>query len=120
MKMLYIRRALLKLQPDLQDVFGGINGIDLNQYNKLVGRSPDQYIIDDCVTQVNCYVRVLNKLNGSYHPRLTSKVHTWRYGRRVNHYHLISDGLHFGETVIHSWVWAILRFHQRNTLGNLS
>lgn len=115
-----MRKALMKLQPNLRVVFGGLNGIELNRYNRWEGRSPCQYVIDDCVTQVNCYVRVLNRLNGNYHPRLTSKVHTWRSGRRVNRYHLLADGLHFGEIVIRSWVWAILRFHQRNTLGNLS
>lgn len=116
-KMNYIRKSLKRLQPGLRVVFGGLNGIDLNKFNKFAGKSSEQHIIDDCVTQVNSYIRILNRLDGSYHPRLTSKVHTWRGGRRVNRYHLLSDGLHFGEIVTHSWVWAIHRFHRRNTVG---
>lgn len=116
-KMVYIRQVLMKLQPSLQVVYGGLNGVDLNKYNRWTGTSPDQFIIDDCVTQVNSYVRLLNRLGGSYHPRLTSKVHTWRKRRRVNRYHLLPDGLHFGEVVILCWVFAIHCFHKKNTLG---
>lgn len=116
-KMIYIRQVLMDLQPGLQVVFGGLNGVDLNKYNQWEGVSRDQFIIDDCVTQVNSYVRLLNRLGGNYHPRLTSKVHTWRRGRRMNRYHLLPDGLHFGEVVTLSWVFAIHRFHKKNTLG---
>lgn len=116
-KMLYIRQDLMTRFPGLHVVFGGINGIDLNRYNRIEGVSPVQNVIDDSVTQINCYIRLLNRVKGSYHPRLTSKVHTWRKGRRTNRYHLLPDGLHFGTVVKHSWVWAICRFHRRNTLG---
>lgn len=116
-KILSIRRRLLSHYPDLHVVFGGVNGIDLHRYNRIQGISPMQNVIDDCITQINCYIRLLNRQNRSYHPRLTSKVHTWRKGRRVNRYHLLSDGLHFGDVVAISWVWAIHRFHRRNTLG---
>lgn len=119
-KILMIRRRLLNSYPDLRLVFGGINGVDLHKFNRLPGVSPMQYVIDDCITQVNCYIRVLNWQNGSYHPRLTSKIHTWRNGRRVNKYHLLSDGIHFDMIVVYSWVWAILRFHRRNTLEQSS
>lgn len=105
-KMLYVRRNLITHYPNLHVVFGGINGLDLNRYNQIEGVSPVQDVIDDSVTQINCYIRLLNRVRGSYHPRLTSKVHTWRKGR-VNRYHLLSDGLHFGTIVKHSWVWAI-------------
>lgn len=117
-KMIYIRKSLMKAQSGLRVIFSGLNGIDLNKYNRLDGKSTEQFVIDDCVTQVNSYVRILNRLDGNYHPRLTSKVHTWRKGRRVNRYHLLYDGLHFGEIVTHSWVWAICRFHKRNTLDH--
>lgn len=36
-KMLSIRKTLLKLQPGLRVVFGGLNGIDLNKYNGFTG-----------------------------------------------------------------------------------
>lgn len=38
-KMLYIHKSLLKLQPDLHVVYGGLNGVDLNRYNNWKGLS---------------------------------------------------------------------------------
>lgn len=116
-KILQLRSRLLRFWPGIRLAFAGITGIDLNRYNRLSGLSDQQWIIDDCLLQVNSYIRILNRFDGNYHPRLTSKVHIWRKGLRINRYHLLDDGLHPGPIVIHSWIRAITRFHRINTLG---
>lgn len=116
-KVLKLRAKIRYLFPSLKLVFGGLNGIHINKYNKVPGHSAIQKVIDECVTQFNCYIRLLNRFDGNYHPRLTSKIHTWRRGRRVNRYHMLPDGLHFGDVVNQSWITAIGRFHRINSLG---
>lgn len=90
-----------------QIIFGGLNGIDVDRYNRQISEPGVQYIIDDYVTQVNANLRLLNRVNHYYHPRFTLKVHIWRCARRVNRYHLLDDGLHLGGIVTQSWVTAI-------------
>lgn len=116
-KILQLRRRLIGFWPGLKLAFAGITGLDLNKYNRLPGCSDQQWIVNDCLLQVNSYIRILNRSDGVYHPRLTSKVNIWRKGRRINRYHLLYDGLHPGPIIIHSWIRAIARFHRISTLG---
>lgn len=109
------RKELIALYPNTKFMFGGILGVALNVYNQLPGTSPLQVIIDDMITQVNCYLRLLNQLVLASQPRLTSKVHCWRRGVRKNYYHLLHDGLHLGALVRDTWVREILMFHHRNS-----
>lgn len=108
-RILSLRRYLISCFPYTKIIFGGINGLDI---------APKiQNIVDDCITQINAYLRLLNRVGGHYHPRFTSKVHIWRSARRINCYHLLRDGLHFGGVVIQSWITSIFRTHYINTLG---
>lgn len=116
-RILTLRKSVLEFWPGIRLVFAGITGLDLNKYNRQLGVSIQQWVIDDAILQINSYVRILNRSDGHYHPRLTSKVHIWRKGRRVSRYHLLRDGLHPGPIVISSWIRAIFRFHRKNTLG---
>lgn len=116
-RILALRARIKSFWPGIKLVFAGITGIDLNKYNRLPYVSKHQWIIDDCILQVNSYLRILNRSDGYYHPRMTSKVHIWKKGRRISRYHLLGDGLHPGPIVIHSWLIALARFHRINTLG---
>lgn len=112
---LQVRQELTVLFPGTKFVFGGIIGVFLNTYNKLPGTSPYQYIIDDAITQINSYLRLLNQLVLASQPRLTSKVHCWRKGTRKNYYHLLRDGLHLGPLIRDTWFSEITKFHTRNS-----
>lgn len=112
-----IRSRLISTHPQVRFAIGGIIGIDLNHYNGLEGFSPYQWIVDEAIRQINAYVRLLNQQARLYHPRLTTKVHTYYRGKPKNQYRLLHDGLHLGEIVIGSWVRNIIRFHLTNTLG---
>lgn len=116
-RILSLRRLLLLKFPNTKIIFGGINGIDIACFNREDYNPEIQRIVDDCITQINSYLRLLNRVNGYYHPRFTSKVHIWRSARRVNRYHLLHDGLHLGGIVTQSWITAIFRTHRINTLG---
>lgn len=115
--ILQTRRELSDHHPDTRLIIGGIVGVSLNSYNKLPGISPMQYIIDDMITQVNSYVRLLNQLALVSPPRLTSKVHCWRKGKRKNYYHLLRDGLHPGPLLRETWMREITGFHYRNSVN---
>lgn len=117
-RVLSARKLLKQKYPATKIAFGGINGIHLNRYNRLMGISQDQEAIDDAIMQVNMYIRLLNQQMRVYHPRLISKVHVWYRGKRKNNYHLLSDGLHLGRIVTRYWVRSLKRFHQVNTLGH--
>lgn len=116
-RVLSLRKHLIIRFPNTKIIFGGINGIDIAQFNKDEFNASIQSTIDDCITQVNAYLRLLNRVHGWYHPRFTSKVHIWRSARRVNRYHLLPDGLHLGGIVCQSWITAIYRTHRISTLG---
>lgn len=116
-RTLKLRKNLLSKFPRVKILFGGINGIDIDRYNREAGKPCVQHVVDDCVTQVNCYLRLLNRIGKNYHPRFTSKVHIWRSAKRVNRYHLLDDGLHLGRIVTQSWLTAIFRTHRISTLG---
>lgn len=116
-RILALRTRIKSYWPGIKLVFAGITGIDLNRYNRVPYTSNHQWIIDDCILQVNSYLRILNRSDGYYHPRMTSKVHIWKKGRRISRYHLLGDGLHPGPIVIYSWLIALARFHRINTLG---
>lgn len=112
-----VRRHLIDSFPRTKFGFGGVIGIDINHYNDLEGYSPYQWIIDEAIRQINSYIRLLNQQLGLYHPRLTSKVHSYYRGKPKNHYRLLRDGLHLGDTMINSWARNIERYHLVNTVG---
>lgn len=99
--------------PDIKIAVGGIIGIDLNTYNRRYGISPVQHVVDDTITAVNSYIRQMNHDAGLPHPRLTTKVHTWRRGRRRHAYRRLRDGLHPSDLVLESWARQIRIFHRR-------
>lgn len=113
--ILEARAELVRIFPHTRFIFGGIIGVSLNTYNKLPGVSPLQDIIDDMITQVNSYLRILNQLVLVAQPRLTSKVHCWCKGTRKNYYHLLYDGLHLGPLLRDTWIREIIGFHRRNS-----
>lgn len=113
--LLQARRELVLLFPEVRIIFGGIIGVALNTYNNLTGVSPSQIIVDDAITQINSYIRLLNQLVLTSQPRMTSKVHCWRKGIRTNYYHLLRDGLHLGPTVRETWIREITNFHVNNS-----
>lgn len=113
--LLQARGELTVLCPEVRIIFGGIIGVTLNIYNNLSGVSPCQTIIDDAITQINCYIRLLNQLVLTSQPRMTSKVHCWRKGIRKNYYHLLRDGLHLGPTVRDTWIREINNLHVNNS-----
>lgn len=55
-RILALRMRIMSFWPGVKLVFSGITGIDLNKYNRLPGRSSNQWIIDDCILQVNSYI----------------------------------------------------------------
>lgn len=116
-RILALRARLISYWSGIKLVFSGITGIDLGKHNRLPTKFKYQWVIDDCILQVNSYIRILNRSDGHYHPRLTSKVHIWKKGKRINRYHLLRDGLHLGPIVLHSCLIAIACFHCVNTLG---
>lgn len=112
-----IRTYLTGMHRGVRFGFGGMIGIDLNHYNSIEGYSPFQWVVDEAVRQINAYVRLLNQQCNLYHPRLTSKVHSFFRGRPKNHYRLLRDGLHLGNILITIWARNIVRFHLVNTIG---
>lgn len=112
-----VRSRLIDSHPQVRFAIGGIIGINLNHYNGIEGYSIYQWVVDEAVWQINAYVRLLNQQARLYHPRLTTKVHTYFRGRPKNQYRLLRDGLHLGEILISSWVINIERFHLVNTIG---
>lgn len=113
--ILAARRELILMFPETKLVIGGIIGVDINTYNRVCGISPLQVIIDDAITQINSYTRLLNQLTLASQPRLISKVHCWRKGIRRNYYHLLIDGLHLGPLILDVWERELKLFHQRNS-----
>lgn len=111
------RRRLIQLFEGVKFGFGGIIGLNLNHYNNIEGYSPYQWVIDGAVRQINAYIRLLNQQQNLYHPRLTSKVHSYYRGRPKNNYRLLRDGLHLGDTLVASWARSIERYHLVNTVG---
>lgn len=116
-RVLALRTRIRLYWPGIKLVFAGITGVDLNKVNRLPNKSGQQWIVDDCILQVNSYLRILNRSDGHYHPRMTSKVHIWKKGRRISRYHLLGDGLHPGPVVVQGWLTALARFHRINALG---
>lgn len=107
------KSMIASASPTIKIVIGGIAGINLNAYNRRLGTSPLQTVVDNAITAVNSYIRQLNHDSEVPHPRLTSKVHTWRHGRRKNFYSRLYDGLHPSELVLQSWARQIRIFHQK-------
>lgn len=115
--LLSVRRDILACYPWLRIAFAGINGICLDRYNRYRSYPSDQVVINDAVLQINSYIRLLNQQSRLYHPRITSKVHAWRRGKRITRYKYLSDGLHPSSTLLSQWARAIRKFHKINTLG---
>lgn len=112
-----VRSQLIRMFGNIRFGIGGIIGINLNRYNKLKGYSSHQWVVDDAIKQINTYVRLLNQQAKLYHPRLTTKVHTYYRGRPKNNYRLLPDGLHLGNILVDIWVRSLERFHLVNTVG---
>lgn len=107
------KSMILNTYPDIKVIFGGILGIDIGTYNRRHNISPIQTVVDDAITSLNAYIRQVNEDSGFPHPRLTSKVHTWRRGIKKNLYTRLTDGLHPGELVLQSWACHIRIMHDR-------
>lgn len=99
--------------PSTKIVIGGIAGFDINVYNRRLGISPLQSVVDNAITATNSYIRQLNADSQVPHPRLTSKIHTWRRGRRKNFYSRLYDGLHPNNLVLNNWAHQIRIFHRK-------
>lgn len=97
--------------PNVKVAIGGIIGLELNTYNRRSGISRWQYVIDDAITAINSYIRQLNQDSNLPHPRLTTKVHTWRRRIRRCIYSRLHDGLHPGDLILSSWARQLNRFH---------
>lgn len=109
--ILSVRQDILACYPWLRVAFAGINGICLDKYNGFKSYPSDQKVIDDAILQINSYIRLLNQKSRLYHPRITSKVHAWRRGRRAIRYKYLSDGLHPSSILLRQWARAIRKFH---------
>lgn len=107
------KSVILSTYPDIKLVMSGIVGIELNTYNRRLGTSPLQITVDNAITAVNSYIRQLNHDSEVPHPRLTTKIHTWRKGKRKYFYSRLYDGLHPNELVLNSWARQIKIFHQK-------
>lgn len=105
------KSVILSSHPSMKIAFGGIIGINLNAYNRQAGVHHNQWIVNDAITAVNSYIRQMNNDSGIPHPRLTSKVHTWRNGQRKHVYTRLYDGLHPGDLVLMAWARQIRLFH---------
>lgn len=74
-------------------------------------------LFEDAFTLSNHIIRLilrtrnslLDRFPGLPQPRLTSKVHGWKKGRRINQYYLLHDGLHLGLIVRNTWLREILK-----------
>lgn len=106
------KSMILSQYPHVKVAIGGILGIDLNTYNRRHGTSPLQHIVDDVITAINAYIRQVNHDAGLPHPRLTTKLHTWRRGRRRNSYSRLRDGLHPNNLILESWARQLRNFHR--------
>lgn len=107
------KSLIFAASPSTKIVIGGIIGINLNMYNRRLGISPLQPTVDNAITAVNSYIRQLNHDAQVPHPRITSKVHTWRRGRRKNFYSRLTDGLHPNNLVLENWAHQIRVFHRK-------
>lgn len=105
------KALILGAYPDTKLIIGGIAGMCINTYNRLPGVAPNQWLLDDTITAINAYIRQMNRDSGVPHPRLTSKIHTWRHGRRRHVYKRLYDGLHPSDLVLHSWARQIRLMH---------
>lgn len=106
------KAVILGAHPNIKLIVGGIAGLSLNTYNRIPGESPHQWLIDDSITAVNTYIRQMNRDADVPNPRLVSKIHTWRRGRRKHVYKRLYDGLHPGDLVLSSWARQIRLMHQ--------
>lgn len=98
--------------PHVRVAVGGIIGLELNKYNRRRGVSCWQYVVDDVITAINSYIRQVNSDSGLPHPRLTTKVHTWRRGKRKCIYGRLYDGLHPTDLILASWARQLNLFHR--------
>lgn len=99
--------------PDVKVIIGGIIGLSIHTYNRRPNTSPLQSVVDDAVTALNAQIRQINEDSGVPHPRLTSKVHTWKKGVKKNLYYRLRDGLHPGDLLLHSWALQIRKMHDK-------
>lgn len=101
--------------PQIKVAFGGLCGIDLNQYNGLQSFSELQPVIDDTVHLLNYHIKTDNIQHGMVHPTLTSRIHIVRTNKpRRNQYRLLSDGIHLSEALYTDWAKNIIRFYNNN------
>lgn len=107
------KSIILASHPEVRVVIGGIMGIHISTYNRRHLTSPLQPVIDHAMISVNAYIKQLNEDAGLPHPRLTSKLYTWKRGIRKNHYHRLYDGLHPGELILENWGRHIRIFHDK-------
>lgn len=105
------KSLILATHPNVLVAVGGIIGIEMNTYNRRNGTSYFQPIIEDVINAINCYIRQMNLDSNLPHPRLTSKVHTWRRGVRRSIYNRLYDGLHPGAVVLEAWARQLNIFH---------
>lgn len=61
-RILNLRRYLILRFADTKFFLGGINGIDIARYNRDEYWPNIQRTVDDCITQVNAYLRLLNRI----------------------------------------------------------
>lgn len=64
-RILKLCNGLLQPFPETKVIFGGINGINIARYNNEPTKSNEQWVIDDAITQINAYIRLLNRVGGN-------------------------------------------------------
>lgn len=101
--------------PDIRIGFGGLCGFNINQYNREIGFSPYQRLIDHVISDKNRQILEDNIQHQIVHPTLTSKLHrrSRKYGFR-NQYRLLYDGLHLSNILNEDWARNIERYHRNN------
>lgn len=109
----HAKSLILSSFPHIKIAIGGIIGMEISTYNRRHGVSAVQCVMDDAITSVNAYIRQLNLDSSIPHPRLTSKVHTWKRGVRKNLNSRLYNGLHPGELILQSWGRQIRAFHDK-------
>lgn len=96
-------------------VFSHIVGMDMMKYNNENDINGQQYLLDDCITEINVAVNRCNEMYDAVSPWLARDVHCNTKGRKITKYHILDeDGVHLTEALKRKWAAEIVSALRKN------